>query len=48
MTLAEVTAADTKGYIGDLPATLFGPTDAGKRTTDYANGNVLTPLPAQP
>jgi len=48
MTLAEVTAADTKGYIGDLPATLFGPTDAGKRTTDYANGNILTPLPTQP
>jgi hypothetical protein len=48
MTLAEVTAADTKDYIADLPATLFGPADAGRRTTDYDNGNVLTPLPTQP
>jgi hypothetical protein len=45
MTLAEVTAADAKGYIANLPAALFGPADAGRHTTDYANGNVLTPLP---
>jgi hypothetical protein len=45
MTLAEVTTADTKDYIADLPATSFGPADAGRRTTDYANDNVLTPLP---
>jgi hypothetical protein len=45
MTLAEVTAVDSKGYLADLPATLFTEADAGTTTSSYANGNILTPLP---
>ena len=45
MSPSEATAADTMGHIANLPATLFTPTHGGRRLTDYANGNVLTPLP---